>query len=134
MINDIISKLIALQNFCKDVHYNCSGESAYSKHLLADRIQENINDYIDTLKENALLGAGYRPLPSAEYLQSAIKYIPEIKINEDKENFKSLLELIESIQTSLEQIETNRGVNKTLDDIYADLLNASALINLQLEE
>ena len=104
-INSIISHLIAIQNFSKDIHYSCKREAFYSKHLLADRIQDNIYDYIDQIKEVFFLAANKEPLPSAEYLQDAIDVIP-IKAIEDKQNFILLNTLILNTLKLIEEMDS----------------------------
>ena len=71
-INKLIAYLLAIANFAKDIHYSCKGDAFYSKHLLADRIQDSIYDFIDGIKETCLLGNDILPLPSGEYLAKAM--------------------------------------------------------------
>ncbi len=53
--NKLITYLLAIANFAKDIHYSCHGEAFYGKHLFADRIQENISEFIDQIKKFACL-------------------------------------------------------------------------------
>lgn len=55
-INKLICYLIALQNFAKDIHYSCYGEAFYGKHLFADRLQEDLYDYVDQIRYNRPCG------------------------------------------------------------------------------
>lgn len=132
-INNLICSLIALQNFCKDIHYNAKGDAFYSKHLLVDRVQENISDYIDRLKEVCILGRNEKTLPSWEYLSSATGLIPEITEN-DAQNFTSLASLINSILSLLEQIESSKGEDNLMAAIAEDLQNSLGLVNRQIIE
>lgn len=133
-INNLIILLIAIQNYCKDIHYNSKGEAFYSKHLLADRIQENISDYIDRIKEVSILGNDEITLPSSQYLQKAAELIPDISPS-DRENFKSLEKLI---ITTLSFIEKLDNITKGEDNLYSaiaeDLQNSLGLINRQIKE
>ena len=131
-INNLITLLIALQNYCKDIHYNVKGESFYSKHIFADRIQENINEYIDKIKEICILGNDEDTLPSKDYLQQAINYIPDISSN-DKDNFKRLEQLIVTILTLIEQLEGTKGEQNLYGAIAEDLQNSLGLINRQIK-
>ena len=132
-INNLICFLITLQNFCKDIHYNSKGEAFYSKHLLADRIQENISDYIDRIKEVCILGRNEQTLPSWEYLTAATGLIPEITEN-DTQNFKSLASLLTSILALIEQIESSKGEDNLIAAIAEDLQNSLGLVNRQIIE
>lgn len=132
-INNLICSLIALQNFCKDIHYNCKGDAFYSKHLLADRVQDNIADYIDRIKEVAILGNDEKTLPSGEYLSRATSLIPELSEG-DKENFKSLENLLINTLMSLQQIESaTKGEENLYGAIAEDLQNSLGLINRQIK-
>ena len=138
MINELISHLIAIKEFSKDIHYTCHSQAFYGKHLLADRVQENIDGYIDDLKETTLLGNDVRPLASKEYLKQAIELIPEVKLEDDKSNFNTLQELItktlELLDNTTDVIDIGRATNSILDTIASDLQKSKGLINLQLEE
>ena len=132
-INNLICFLIALQNFCKDIHYNAKGDAFYSKHLLADRVQENISDYIDRIKEVCILGNSNSTLPSWEYLSASTGLIPEVSAN-DTDNFKSLADLISSILALIEQMESSKGEDNLLAAIAEDLQNSLGLINRKITE
>ena len=131
-INNLIYSLIALQNFCKDIHYNAKGDAFYSKHLLADRVQDNISDYIDRIKEICILGNDEKTLPSGEYLSRATSLIPELE-NNDKQNFGSLQNLIVNILTLIQSIEpATKGEDNLYGAIAEDLQNSLGLINRQI--
>ena len=132
-INKLICALIALQNYCKDIHYNSKGDAFYSKHLLVDRVQENISDYIDRLKEVCILGNDEKTLPSAIYLQNASSLIPEITGN-DKEDFKNLISLVVNTLTIIEALKSGTvGENNLYGAIAEDLQNSLGLINRQVK-
>lgn len=134
-INRLICLLIAIAESAKAVHYSVKGESAYSKHLLADRIYDGLYGFIDNLKETFFL-AGNEPLLSAkEYLNIAADFTIKLT-DDDKENFISLQKLI--IQT-LELIERffdntlTRGEQSLIDDIAKNLQGKIGLVNLQVK-
>ena len=131
-INNLICSLIALQNFCKDIHYNAKGDAFYSKHLLVDRVQDNISDYIDRIKEICILGNDDETLPSGEYLSRATSLIPKLDKN-DKTDFTSLQNLIVNILTLIQSIEpATKGEDNLYGTIAEDLQNSLGLINRQL--
>lgn len=131
-VNRLIAQLIAIANFCKDIHYNSKGDAFYSKHLLADRVQDNINEYIDQIKEICIIGSNEKTLPSKEYLLQAIKFIPEITEN-DQENFKSLENLLVMTLANIEQLEGTKGEENLFGAIAQDLQNSLGLINRQVK-
>ena len=131
-VNNLICSLLAIQNFCKDIHYNAKGDAFYSKHLLADRVQDNISDYIDRIKEVAILGNDEQTLPSGEYLSRATSLIPEIQ-KDDKDNFKSLENLIVNTLMILQDQEATRGEDNLYGAIAEDLQNSLGLINRQIK-
>ena len=133
-INNLICYLIALQNYSKDIHYNTKGDAFYSKHLLVDRVQENLSDYIDSIKEVFFLGGmSKEPLPSYEYLKKASELIPKIE-KDDKKSFQNLIKLlIKTIQT-IETIKTvSKGEENLLGTIAENLQSSLGLINQQVK-
>lgn len=132
--NKLITLLIAIQNFCKDIHYSCHGESFYSKHLFVDRIQENLYNYIDEIKEVCFLGNDKRPLPSGEYLSRATSLIPLLE-TKDLQNFINLGKLIVEVLALIDNMETlTQGEANLMGTIAQDLQNNLGLLNLQVKE
>ena len=133
-INTLIEYLIAIQNFAKDIHYNCKGEAFYSKHLLADRIEENISDYIDSIKEVFFMSSFQEPLPSGEYLSRATSLIPQIDPS-DKYNFRSMQNLLTNTLQHIETIENlTKGEENLIGAIAENLQTSLALVNFQIKE
>ena len=133
-INDIIVKLMVIANFAKDVHYTCKGEGAYGKHLLADLVHGDINDFIDELKENALLGQHELPLPSKQYLKMASEQTPDVA-ESDVANFNTLASTIDGLRKMLEDTEAKtRGIASLFDKIVEHLDEAYGLIWLQVRD
>ena len=130
-INNLIILLIALQNYAKDIHYNSSGDAFYSKHLLSDRVAENINDYIDNIKETIILARLEKPLPSAEYLKRASEKIPTI--SNDIEDFNRLRLLILETLSLIEKMDNlSNGESNLIGNIAENLQNSLGLINRQV--
>lgn len=124
-IDNLIIRLTAIENYAKDIHYNCYGDDFYGKHLFADRIGDNLADYIDQLKEVCLLGHSFKTLPSKDYLQGATNIIP------DNISFDVMRTLIVD---TLEAIENIKGISKgdenLIGAIAQDLQNNLGLINI----
>ena len=133
-INTLIEYLIAIQNFAKDIHYNCKGEAFYSKHLLADRIEENISGYIDSIKEVFFMASFKEPLASGEYLSRATSLIPQIDPS-DKYNFRSMQNLLTNTLQHIETIENlTKGEENLIGAIAENLQTSLALVNFQIKE
>lgn len=132
-INKLIALLMAIQCFCKDVHYSAKGEAAFAKHLLADRIQENLSEYIDSLKEVFFLGMDKKPLSSKEYLNLAAALIPEIK-ESDKENFEVIAALLLATMRHIETLsDLTKGEENLIGNIAENIQNSLGLVNLQIK-
>lgn len=135
-INKLICYLLAIANFAKDIHYTCKGEAFYGKHLLADRIQDDLYDFIDRIKETCLLGNEVLPLPSGEYLARAMNLLPQVT-DDDKSNFQSMQKLlIDSLvlmQEMLKETDTPRAEVSLIDGIAQDLQQKLGLVNLQVK-
>ena len=124
-IDNLIVNLLAISNYAKDIHYNCSGDNFYGNHLFADRIAENLSDYIDQLKEICLLGHQLKPLSSSVYLVRASKIIPAYS------NFGTMRELLIKTLALIEQIKgISKGDENLIGAIAQDIQNNVGLINI----
>lgn len=133
-INVLISYLVAICNFAKDIHYNCKGEAFYSKHLLADKICDGLDEHIDSIKEIFFMAADKIPLPNGEYLSRATSLIPVIT-SDDKKNFELMSNLLVSALEHIESItDLTRGESSLIDSVAQDLQQNLALVNFQIKE
>ena len=135
-LNKIIVLLIALKESIKAVHYSVKGESAYAKHLLADRIYENIDEQIDTIKEALFLSSNEKLLSVKDYLNIAA----DLSINlsdDDKNNFIFIQHLLIDTLQEIENLKHNQnftaGELTVMDDIAKTLLTKLALVNMQVK-
>ena len=125
LIDNLIVHLMAISHYAKDIHYNCSGANFYGNHLFADRIGENLADYIDQLKEICLLGHQLKPLRSNIYLYRVSDVIPlSISFRVMKNMLIETLDLIENIK------EISKGDENLLGAIAQDIQNNVGLINI----
>ena len=128
----IITLLIAIQNFAKDIHYNAKGDAFYSKHLFCDRIEEPIADFIDEIKEVVILGSGEVPPPSKEYLRNAVMEIPDIT-SDDRTSFEMLLDLISRTLQTIEELDNmTKGEENVFGGIAQHLQTMLGLLNRQV--
>ncbi len=136
-INKLICYLIAIQNFAKDIHYSCAGDAFYAKHLLADRIYDGLDDFIDQLKEVYFLGNNILPLPSVEYLAMAMNLLPALE-QDDKKNFEAMQKLLTDCLVLMQEMlldkETPRAEVSLVDGIAQDLQQKLGLVNLQVRD
>ena len=135
-INKLICYLIAIQNFAKDIHYSCRGDAFYGKHLLADRIYDGLDAFIDGIKETCLLANDILPLPSGEYLAKAMNLLPALE-QDDKKNFeamqKLLIDCLVLMQKMLQEKDTPRAEVSLIDGIAQDLQGKLGLVNRQVK-
>ena len=103
----LICYLTAIYQYSKSVHYDVKGEAFYGKHLFNDRIADNMNDYVDLIKEVVFLGHATMPPTSGQVLEGALPLLPQMTDN-DQQNFINLYNLI---YDALEHIE---NLNKEL--------------------
>ena len=132
MIDKLIIQLMAIQNYCKDIHYNCKGEAFYSKHLLVDRVQENISEYIDSIKELFYLSRGQEPKPSQIYLAESAKIIPAIQ-KDDKDSFQLLSQLIISALEIIDIANLTIAESNLVGNIAENLQASLGLIVRQIK-
>ena len=126
-IDNLIINLMAISHYSKDIHYNCTGDDFYGKHLFADRIHDNLSDYIDQLKEICLLGHQQDPLHSSVYLEQCSKIIP------DGADFRKLERLMLNTLQLIEQIaDISKGDENLIGAIAQDIQNNIGLINIML--
>ena len=134
-INTLICYLVAIANYAKDIHYSCKGEAFYAKHLLADRIYDGLDAFIDGIKETCFLGNDILPLPSGEYLAIAINLLPALE-QDDKKNFEAMQKLLTDclvlMQEMLQEKDTPRAEVSLIDGIAQDLQGKLGLVNRQV--
>lgn len=137
-MDKLIFCLTAIYNFAKDIHYSAHGQAFYSKHELADRIANNMNDYIDRIKETILLADDIAPKSSKEYLQGAIGLIPDRELADDIENFSRLkilmIETLSHIEDLTQTEDLTHGSQNLIDEIASDIQSNLGLVNLQIKE
>lgn len=133
--DEIVALLLAIANFAKDIHYNVSGSAAYSKHLFADLLQDDVYDFIDEIHENISLAQERIPLASKAYLEMAEAFIPNID-KEDKVSFERMRDLIKDTNERLRKIKDvpSRGAGSLLDSISEHLDKCLGLLFLQIRK
>ena len=132
--NDLIAMLEAIACYAKDIHYNCGGSSAYSKHVFVDLLQDGLHSFCDQIKENVFLANGQEPLSSRVYLVGASLLIPPIDVPSDRLKFVHIKSLIDKCSELLETFGgVGRGANALLDEIAGHMDKCRGLLHLQLK-
>ena len=132
--NILIVLLMVIQGFAKDIHYTAKGPSFYAKHIFADLVEEDIDGFIDDIKENVFLGTGIVPLASKEYFRIAALTAPEV-MPLDIINFTILKAFVDKVREIIKGIEApTRGANSLLDSIGEHMDKMSGLIFRQLTQ
>ena len=115
---ELIQHLIAFKYTCKINHWSTDN---YSKHLLFDRLTEDLDTWVDSIAETYFMANDKKTVFKSDILNP--KYI-----NRD------LVKSCESIISHLEELqndnETNEGMNSLLSGIEEGFLNKLALAKL----
>lgn len=128
-INNIVVSIMVIQNFAKDIHYNCK---EYGDHLLSDRVIQDL-DLVDDIKENILLGNNASVPVSSLYLEKASKAVPNL--NEDmKENFKTLHQLLNDLVKACDGVKLDRGDSALIDSVCEAAKKGKGLLWLRIQD
>ena len=115
---EIMQHLIAFKYACKINHWSTEN---YSKHLLFDRLSEDIDTWVDSIAESYFMANGNKSVFKPNLLNPKL-----IDTN--------LVHMCEKIISQLEEIlmgdETNEGMNSLLSAIEEGFLNKLALAKL----
>ena len=134
-MNELISYLVAIKGFAKNIHYTVHGDAFYGKHIFADLISDPIDEYIDSIKEICLLGhlpEGERPLDTSQYDELAKPHYPKLSETSDKENYKNMQDLIILALNHINTLDgLSRGEENLIGAIAEHLQKMNGLLNLQ---
>ena len=115
---ELIQHLIAFKYACKINHWSTDN---YSKHLLFDRLNEDIDTWVDSIAETYFMAEDKKNVFKSNILNSKF-------VNTD------LIKSCETIISHLEELqndgETNEGLNSLLSAIEEGFLNKLALAKL----
>ena len=137
-MKQIISYLIAIRSLAKGIHYRVMGDSFWGNHLLADRIVEDLDDFVDEIFENYYLGKSEDAPQQKEIMEEVTSIIP--LVNDDiGRNFKALDDLILGCLAELQMIaEANQdltlGDNDLMGRISSDLQKKHGFIWRRIKE
>lgn len=130
-VYQIICYALAAYNLSKDAHYHAKYNSFYGNHLLADRLSDKWDDYIDELKEVFYLGNEVNTPESKQILKDTIPLIPDITENTHENNlllYKFFSDFHTQINTLRESYKMSYGEENLIGDIDQLVQNNKGLL------
>ena len=132
--NLLIVLLMIIQCFAKDIHYTAKGPAFYAKHIFVDLVGDDIDGFIDDIKETVFLGQGIIPPASKNLFMAAAVGAPEV-LPLDIANFMILKEFVDQVRGLIKNMEApSRGANSLLDSIGEHMDKMSGLLFRQLTQ
>lgn len=114
----LMQHLIAFKYACKINHWSTDN---YSKHLLFDRLTEDIDNWVDSIAEDYFMANDNKKVFKSDILNPKL-------INRDL--VKMCLIIISHLEELQTDGETNEGMNSLLSAIEEGFLNKLALAKL----
>lgn len=127
---DLLKVLYCIKFFAKDIHYKAKGDSFYSDHLLADRVIDGLDDFIDDINENLYLGFE-EEAPISKHVIAGVSEDLMLVQDDIKVNWKRLYSYLEEAEELIYKIEEEYRfpqISSLLDNIANDLQKKKGLI------
>jgi len=127
---DLLRVLYCIKFFAKDIHYTAKGDSFYSDHLLADRVIDGLDDFIDDINENLYLGFEEKAPSSKQVIVGVAQDLMLVQ-DDTKVNWKRLYSYLEEAEELIYKIEEEYKfpqISSLLDNIAGDLQKKKGLI------
>lgn len=127
---DLLKLLYCIKFFAKDIHYMVRGDSFYGDHLLADRVADGIDNFIDDINENLYLGFEEEAPSSKQVIASVAEDLLMVQ-KDDEQNWRRLYSYLEEAEELIYKIEEEYKVpqiSSLLDNISDDLQKKKGLI------
>lgn len=115
---ELIQHLVAFKYACKINHWSTDN---YSKHLLFDRLTEDIDAWTDSIAETYFMAEDKKDVFKPNILNSKFVNTDLVK------SCETIISLLEELQNDG---ETNEGLNSLLSAIEEGFLNKLALAKL----
>ena len=116
---ELIQRLIAFKYSCKLNHWTTE---IYSQHLLFDRLQEDIDDFVDNIAEKYFMGLNKKAELSKDIINTNY-------INSDlNQLIMSIMELIENIS---KKENLAHGMQALLDSVCESFCEKRALLTMK---
>ena len=127
---ELLKDIYVIRFYSKDIHYNCKSENFWGDHLLADKVFDGLDEFIDQINETIYMGYGHLPPSSKEVLQGTINKIPDIVDDITKcwgflyKRIESCLDLIADIRDRFD----DPALGSLLDGLAEDLRAKKGLV------
>lgn len=115
---ELIQHLIAFKYACKLNHWSTD---KYSKHLLFDRLSEDIDTWVDAIAETYFMASDNKSVFKPNILNEKFVVCDLVK------SCEKIISLLEKLQND---DDTNEGINSLLSGIEEGFLNKLALAKL----
>ena len=115
---ELIQKLIAFKYACKINHWSTNN---YSKHLLFDRLNEDIDTWVDEIAETYFMAEDKKNVFKPDLLNAKFVHTDLVK------SCEKIISLLEKLQND---DDMNEGINSLLSAIETGFLNKLALAKL----
>ena len=76
-MEELLILLIAIQRTAKDIHYFAKGAEFWSDHLLADKVYDGLEGFMDEIQEGYFMGEELATIPQKMLYERACKMMPE---------------------------------------------------------
>lgn len=116
---ELMQKLVAFKYSCKLNHWTTT---SYSQHLLFDRLQEDIDEFVDSIAEMYFMGLNKKPELSNNLLNPTY-------INSDL--YKLVSEIITLVKEVSDKEELTHGMHALLDDVCKSFCGKKALLTMK---
>lgn len=116
---ELMQKLVAFKYSCKLNHWYTT---SYSEHLLFDRLQEDIDDFVDNIAEQYFMSLGKKKEITKNLLDPKL-------INQDLGKF--IKDIIDHIEKISEKEEFTHGVQALLDSICQEFCEKQGLNSMK---
>ena len=127
-MESILVKLIALKQAIKEYHWLAK---SYQEHILADKLEEGIDDYADEVAELAIVNQEEPDLAAQNLLGQATQYLQGKKTDELSGIGNIFYELLQDVNEQSEKA-TIAGIADLFSRISNLALRKLYLINIQL--
>lgn len=125
-MKDILVTLIALKQYIKQYHWQAK---SYQEHILADKLEEELEDYIDEVAELSVVAEFTdKQLKAKELLSKASNLLPEeVDLLKIGEVFVKLRDEINVFEQKAEDL----GLKDLCGRLSNDILRKAYLIQVQ---
>lgn len=136
-VNQITNLLIAMKYLCQQGHLT---SVSYSDHLLFEKLESDIDEHIDLLKEITIFAFGKTDIAScADTLKESSAYIQAVEKDASAEQCLSyVLEIINKVITETEiftsENEKESLLKSIIEDTCKELMRKGYLIEQRLKK